>query len=375
MAKKIDGQAVRPMPNARQEKGKVYVDELYFRHVDQMERWRQEYEHCQNVENTLVAVSNLTYEEVDYASLLLRVPWIERVVPDFSHMLENARVAAESKFFTPIVMHIGLLTVALFVLTISSNIILLWIAGTGVVTMLALLGFLVQRRHNYIERTLIQKQKEIDNRIEYEKKIIQEEREKHEHAEEERIKGIERLLAGEIASIFAKIDYALCKIGFSFHVNADINLYANVPAVRVWLPPKSIIPNQICSLQSSGRPSFEEKELRTINKQYFELCSSIIMKIMSAIYCHVPAFSTGYVYGMSKEGKSIECLISSKLDRSTLTAACNAVNGLAAIQISKATFKCDTSLTLLPIEVEDPVEWNGVEHQLVRNLHVDLFKQ
>ena len=50
---KKDDQATRTLPGTRQDKGKVYVDELYFRHVDQMERWRQEYEHCQIVENTL----------------------------------------------------------------------------------------------------------------------------------------------------------------------------------------------------------------------------------------------------------------------------------------------------------------------------------
>lgn len=375
MAKKSGGQASRPMPGARQDKGKVYVDELYFRHVDQMERWRQEYERCQMVENALAAISNLTYEEFDYTPLLQRVPWKERVIPDFSPILEEARITAEGKFFTPIAIHVGLLLVALFVLTISNNMILLWISGIGVVMMLALLVLLIQKRHNYISRELIQKQKEIDNRIEYEKKIIEEEKKKHEEAEDKRISDIECLLAGEIPAIFTKIDYVLGSIGFPFHITTDINLYANVPVVKVWLPPKSIIPTQVCSLQTSGRPSFEEKEIRTINKQYLELCASIMMKIMSAIYCHVPTFSIGYVYGMSKERINIECLLTSKLDRPTLAAACNAVNGIAAIQMTKATFRTDTSLAILPIEAENPVEWDDVEIQLVRNLHVDLFKQ
>jgi hypothetical protein len=375
MAKKNDNQVLRPMSGARQDTGKVYVDELYFRHVDQMERWRQEYDHCQLIEKALASISKLTYEEVDYTSQLLRVPWIERAIPDFSHMIENTRIAAEGEFLKPIAIHIGLLIVAMFILMIGSNIILLWISGTGVVMMLVLLGLLIQRRHNYIEREVRQKQIEIDNRIEYERKIIQEEKDKHERTEDERIKDIEQLLAGESAAIFTKLNTVLYKIGFSFHLSADISVYENVLAVKVWLPPKSIIPNQVCSLQVAGRPSFEEKEMRTINKQYFELCASILMKIMSTIYCHIPSFSTGYVYGMSKEGKNIECLVASKVDRPTLAAACNAINGLAALQITKATFSCDTSLTLLPIEVEEPEEWKEVELQSIRNLHVDLFQQ
>ena len=374
MARNKDDQAARKLPGARQDKGKVYVDELYFRHVDQMERWRQEYEHCQTVENALAAVSNLNYEEIDYTSLLVRKPWKERPVSDYSNELEKVRIEEERKFVMPIGMHTGLLLILLLVLLVSSNMILLWISGTGVVTLLVLVTILLQKRHKDIERAVIEKQKEINIRVEREEKAIKEEREKHEAAEEERIKSIESLLAGDIGAIFAKIDDVLTMNPFPFHVSADINVYMNIPCVKIWLPPKSIIPTQICALQSSGRPSFQEKETRTINKQYFELCAAMSMKIMSLIYAHVPAFRVGYVYGMSKEGNNIECLFLSKLDRATLESACHAANGLAAMQIAKATFNCDTSLALLPVEAEDPEEWSGVESQLVRNLHVNLFQ-
>jgi uncharacterized membrane protein len=374
MARNRDDQVARKLPGARQDKGKVYVDELYFRHVDQMERWRQEYEHCQSVENTLAAISNLNYEEIDYTSLLVKEPWKERTVPDYSYLLENARIEEEHKFVMPISMHTGLLLILLLVLLVSSNMILLWISGTGVVTLLVLLTILIQKRQKDIERVVMQKQKEIDTRIEYEEKVIKEERAKHETAEEERIKEIESLLAGDISAIFAKIDHVLTMNHFPFHLSADIGVYMNIPCVKIWLPPKSIIPVQICALQSSGRPSFQEKEIRTINKQYFELCAAISMKIMSLIYTHIPSFRIGYVYGMSKEGKTTECLFFSKLDRSTLESACHTANGLAAMQIAKAAFNCDTSLTLLPVEVGEPEEWSGVESQLVRNLHVDLFQ-
>lgn len=374
MARNREDQVARKLPGARQDKGKVYVDELYFRHVDQVERWRQEYEHCQTVENALAAVSNLNYEEINYTSLLVRESWKERTVSDYSSQLENVRIEEERKFVMPITMHTGLLLILLLVLLVSSNMILLWISGTGVVTLLVLLTILIQKRHKDIEKVVIQKQKEIDIRIECEKKAIKEEREKHETAEDARIKEIESLLAGNIAAIFAKIDYILTMNPFPFHVSVDIGVYLNIPCVKIWLPPKSIIPTQICALQSSGRPSFQEKEIRTINKQYFELCAAISMKVMSLIYTHIPSFRVGYVYGMAKEGNNMECLLFSKLDRPTLETACHAANGLAAMQISKATFNCDTSLTLLPIEVEEPEEWSGVESQLVRNLHVDLFQ-
>lgn len=375
MAKKRDDQAPRILPGTRQDKGKVYVDELYFRHVDQMERWRQEYEHCQMVENALSAVSNFNYEEIDYTSQLVRIPWKERTIPDCSGMLEDVRVEEERKFVMPIMMHTGLFLVLLFMLLMSTNMILSWISGVGVVTLLVLLGLLLQKRHTDIERVVIAKQKKIDDWIENEQKRIKEEKEKHEYAEDERIRGIEGLIAGDIAAIFAKIDQILTATPLPFHVSADVAVYMNIFSVKIWLPPKSIIPTQICSLQSSGRPSFQEKETRTINKQYFELCAAVSMRVMSIIYAHIPSCRVGYLYGMSKEGTKTECLFTSKLDRSILEAACNAANGLAAMQVVKAIFNCDTSLALLPIELEDPEEWENIEPQLVRNLYVDLFQQ
>lgn len=373
MARKKDDQGARVLPGTRQDKGKVYVDELYFRHVDQMERWRQEYEHCQSIENALAAISRLAYEEIDYTALLVRRPWQERTIPDCSDALEHVRMEEERKFVIPITLHTGLLLISLFILLIGSNMIILWVSGLAVVTLLILLGILLQKRHQDIERAVIEKQKEIDDWIANEEKVIQAEKERHEHAEDERIKGIQRLLAGDIGAIFAKIDQVLTAISFPFHVSADVSLYMNVPAVKVWLPPKSIIPTQICSLQPSGRPNFQEKEMRTINKQYFELCAAISLRVLSAIYAHIPSFCVGYVYGMSKDSKNSECLFTGKLDRQTLEDACNAANGLAALQILKATFNCDTSLALLPVDNEDPAEWENVEVQLVANIHVNLF--
>ncbi len=373
MARKKDDQGVRIQSGARQDKGKVYVDELYFRHVDQMERWRQEYEYSQSVENALIGISKLDYEEVDYTSLKVRNPWKERTVPDCSGVLEKVRIEEERKFVMPIIMHTGLLLIFLVVLLVSSNVIALWISGIGVVTLLVLVVMLLQKRHQEIERIVLEKQKEIDDWIENEERLIKEEKEKHEREEDERIKAIERLLAGDIAAIFAKIDQVLTAAPFPFHVSADIAVYMNIPSVKIWLPPKSIIPTQICSLQSSGRPSFQEKEIRTINKQYFELCAAISMRVMSLIYAHIPSFDIGYIYGMSKDGRNTECLFTSKLERSIVEDACHAANGLAALQILKATFDCDTSLSLIPFEFDDPMEWDNVETKLVRNVHVDLF--
>jgi len=374
MAKKSDGQPSKHMLGRRQEKQKVSTEELFFRYIDSSERWRQEYEYYQSIENKLAAMSDFTYEEIDYKPLIVRAVFEERAIPDFSFLLENARVAAESKLLMPIIMHIIVLVILIFLLIIGRNTVLLWLSGASLFTGLLLLVVRIQARQSFIERVLSEKQQEIENRVIYEKNKIAEEKKKHEDYEDQRIRIIEGLLSGEISSIFTKIEKVLAEIKVPVNLSVEIELYNNIPSVKIWLPLTSIIPDQICLQQPSGRLMFKEKEMRAINKQYLELCSAIIIKIMSAIYSHIPTFDIGYVYGMSKEGKNIECLIGCKLERQTLKVACSAATGLEAIQTVKADFKCKTSLELLPVEVEHPEEWGNVEQKLVRGLSVNLFK-
>lgn len=374
MAKNKERGTGKKVIGGRQEKTKIYVDELYFRHVDQVERWRREAEHYQGFENKLSEMSLFSYEEIDYTPLLTREIFKERIVPDYSYMLKDARIAAESKFFIPISVRIIFLIMLIFILIVGTNSILLWVSGAGVLALLIVLFLMIQERQLFIERVVLAKEAEIEKRVEYEKKKIADEKKQHDDAEDARIKGIEDLLTGEISPIFSKIETVLSQLNFFFDISAEIELYHNIPSIKVWLPPKSIIPTTICVVQASGRPSYTEKEMRAINKQYLELCAGILIKIMSVIYSHVPIFTTGYIYGMSKEGVNIECIMASKVERENLIVACSAATGLEGIQALRGKFQCNTLLELLPIEVEDPEEWNDVEQKLVRRLQVNLFR-
>lgn len=373
MAKNTDRFGATKKTGARQEKSKIYVDELYFRHVDQVERWRRECEHYQTVENKLLEFSQFSYEEFDYEPLMVRAIFTERAIPDYSYLLKDALLAAENKFYIPMAIRIILLVIFLIILIAGTNSILLWMSGVGVLTLLIAVFLIIQERQGFIAKTLIDTQAEIDRRIANEKQKIADEKQQHEELEEQRIKIIEDLLAGEISSIFSKIENVLGKFKYFIPVSAEIDLYNNIPSIKVWLPPKTVIPVAICALQASGRSTFTDKEVRVINKQYLELCAGILMQIVSVIYAHIPTFRTGYIYGMSKEGLNTECLIGSKIERETLISACDAATGLEALQILKSDFRCNTSLALLPTESKEPEEWDGVEQKSVRRLHVQLF--
>jgi len=198
MAKKVDAQNDKQVAHDKPNQEQIYVDKVQFRHVDQVVRWQQEYEKCVAIENHLAEMSTLTYEEVDYAPQVVRAMFKERVISDFSHIIEEGRMAAEGKFVTPIITHLVLVVFFFLMLVFSSQSILLWLSGISLMTTLILLVLLIQRRQNYIEKIVLGKKQEVEKRIAYEKKKIDDERKKHDESEDERIKIIDRLLAGEV---------------------------------------------------------------------------------------------------------------------------------------------------------------------------------
>lgn len=352
----------------------VYVEENYFRHVDQLERWRQEYEHQQAVEKKLASVSVLTYEPIDYAPLLTQVPWQERSIPNFDYLLENARIAAESKFFIPIAAQLIFLIAAAFALLVSSKALVLWIAGTLVLLVSASLYITIHTRTATIQSVLTKTKEEIEQRQEAERQKNEQARLDHEAQESERVTQLEKLLSGDIGAIMLRLDNVLPKMDIPFPVEVDIDIYENVPLVKVWLPTKAIIPVQTSKLHASGRLLYEEKEQRVINKQYLELCAALLMRVVAKAYENIPSFEHGYIWGMSREHLQNSCLICATIDRDKLSPACQAATGLGALQKLDSSYNIDTALNVGTVDPTLPEGWDSVAPQLLRSLHVKICK-
>ena len=354
--------------------GGAPLSEHNFRHVDQIERWKQEYERYVAAEEKLAALSKLSYDPVDYAPLLVPVPWTERKVPDFSFLIEEARAAAESKLFMPIAYRFGGFIVSIVLLMVSTSTTFLWITGILTMALLASLFAAVQQRYAGIEAAVSDARIEAADRAEQVRKMIEEEKRLHEETEKERIALVEKLMAGDIATIFMRLDQLLSRSGFSVPVEVNVHIYAEIPLVKIILPPKSIIPLQSCAMLSSGRLKHTDKEGRSVNKQYVELCAAVIMQIASLIYANIPSFDRMYVRGLTKDSTDQECLFDVVLTREELVTASRAENGISAIQQLQGRFKTDTALNLKVIEPDLPPEWEGVPQQLIRGVHINLAK-
>lgn len=359
----------------REKNTQVYVDELYFRHVDQIERWRQEHEHSKAVEAKLQEVSDFSYEPVDYAAMLEKEPWIEPPRTDFSGLVQEAKIATENKFYTPIVTRTGLAMAALFCLIIFNNAVILWSAGIAAIASAGWTYWTISQRQRAIREAMEEAELEIVRREAAEQRRFDELRVRHETAEEDRVSVIQKLVDGEMSAIYAKLDAQMININFPFPLTVDVEVCKGMPHLQIWFPPKTIIPKQTSELQPSGRPVYSDKETRAINKQYFELCAAIMMKVACFVYANIPTFQTVYMSGMSKENANNECLIAMRLERETFEPVVEQEpTPLVALQRLQAEFSNDTALEFLPIPERKPVEWGDLDEQFVRKLTIKLFK-
>lgn len=343
-----------------------------FRHVDQMDRWRQEYTRSKAVEDTISNLSRFEYQEVDYYAQLEVVPFQEKAVPNFEYLLEENRLAAQRRFFTPVAVRAGAIAVLLLVLVLSPSTFLMWVIAALLLIVFASLFFTMQDRQQTIQKVVADTQEEIRRRMEYHHKTQEEARKKHEQAEQERVAAVERLLSGDVGAMLLKMDVTLSALQVGFPAEADIDILEGIPLFRVWLPPKSIVPTQLCTLTPSGRPAYEEKDIRSINKQYVELCASLAMQMLTHAYGVVPTLERCYVMGLSKATLHNECLFHFTCNRQELLAASRAANGLLALQQLQAVYEADSMLNLRGVDEIQPPEWGQeVEAQALRSLHIN----
>ncbi|EGO65924.1 hypothetical protein [Acetonema longum] len=361
--------SLQPAQDLSKEKdgSREHMEVRYYNRLEKIERWRKEFQHNKEVEEELAAVSKLDFSPQDYTAALERVPFKEPPIPNFDYLRDESRTATEKKYSIPIMSKVGVLALLVISLFVVPDIIIFAVAGGLAALVSVWLYFTIQDRSKALVQALAEADEEIEKRTQLEIELIQAARVQHDEDEDERINAIERLLAGEPDAIMLRLYETLSQVGFPFTVDLDIDMHANVPLLKIWLPAKSIIPGQTCSLAPSGRINYEDKEVRQINKQYMELCSAVTMRMIAFIYENIPAFDLGYANGMVRDTMDDSCVLALKFDRQTVTDACNASTALAALQMTQVTFNSDNNLSFTPVEPIYPDEWEGVEQQMLRS--------
>jgi hypothetical protein len=352
---------------------KIKGDEALFHHIDQMDRWRKEYEHRQAVERRIVNFSKLNFKPVDYEPLLKRTEFIEESVPDYSKLIDEAKDKTKQSFVRPMYKRYAIIAGLLLLALISFSFIMVILCSLlGLVTMVSIFMLNQQREEAILlatERAKIEIQLLEDETQEKNERN----RAEHEKRETERITQIEKLIAGDLSEVVMRIGLVLPKLDIPLSVSVEIDIYENIPFLKVWLPAKTIIPRQKCELLLDGRIKYVDKELRLINKQYVEFCAALVWQLVIGLYTRIPSFEKGYACAISKESYHNDQLIFLEVDRQIIEYVCQyASTALIALQLAKARFECDITTNLMQIESGSPPEWQGVEEYKLRNIKLTI---
>jgi hypothetical protein len=346
----------------------------YFKGEEQFERWRKEFVQHQDYELKLASVSKLNYEPVDYQSLLIREPFPELILTDYSHLIGKAKSITENKYFYPVGARIGAIICLLGVLVILfSPVTLLITAALGVAAAVSLY-FTIRDRDEAVKKAEQAALDDITERNNRERQAYEEKKREHDEKENARITLVEQLTAGDPVAVRSRLDEALNRLKLPVIVEVDIEFHANTPLIKVWLPSKAVIPKQTCELLPSGRLQYQDKDTRVFNKQYFELCAAVILQITATILANIPSFEVAYAAGIAKNEFSDDCVLAVKIPRDKIDCLNRASNAVAAIQTFEGVYECDTSLALYPVDMITPPEFEDVEKQILKNLRVRIFK-
>ncbi len=353
---------------------KEYAGDRYYRQNEQRDRWLAEHQHNESVEKALAYVSKFSYDPVDYVRFLVKEPFREPLRQEFQSLLPERLLAAEKKFRRPIMRQWG----GMVALLLCAAVLPYLLTFVLVAVLLSAVGFLQYK--TFQDRTRILARIERDTRLEIATKMqaqesaIEEQRRLHDAAEEDRVSFYVRLMNGDEPAVILTLDQFMPQIALPFPLDMDINLRGRIFVIKVWLPPKVLIPSERSSLTEAGRIQYEKKDSLEINKQYAELCAGILMQVSTVLFSRTPVVDRLYVNGMSKEGKQDECLMTMQLDRSRLEQVQRASTALVAVQGLSAVYECDEFLKLLPVEPLQPEEWADLDLKDIRSLRIKIFK-
>lgn len=354
--------------------GNERAEVRYFKGEEQFERWRREFIQYQDNELQLAAVSKFSYEPANYEELLVPEPFAELVLTDYSHLIEKAVKKAEESYVYPLGVRVAVIvSLAVILVVFFSPIVLLITAALGVAAAVSLY-FAKKDRERAIILAEQEAREEMARRNEQERLVYEDKKSQHEVKEASRIALVQQLLAGEAGAVRARMDEVLTHLKLPVIVEVDIDFFADIPLIKVWLPSKAVIPKQTCEMLPSGRLQFQDKDNRVFNKQYFELCGAIILQIVTIVLANIPAFQEAYAAGIIKNELTDDCIVAVKASKENIGMVTRASNAIAALQALEAVYECDTSLTLYPVEMLCPPEWENAEQQQIKSLKMRIFK-
>jgi hypothetical protein len=334
--------------------------------LERQKRYAREVKQSEEAEEALAKLSKFIYQPVDYAAGLERKPWVEPAIPDFSYLMTEARLKVSEKYFVTIALQlaVGLFFVLLTFYFQDSFVAIVGIAG------LAACAFALHRelysRRREIERALEATKQTIEAKVKEIRESIDNARKEFEDAENNRIERIEKILAGEPAAVFERMEEVLHNIRMPFYLRCSLDYFDGEPLLTLLLPGHNIIPTNLATLTPAGNIEYEEKSPFDVNRQYTEALAGTALTISLLLLAYLPTVNVIHVRGLVDRGDEPDCLYSFSLGRENAEAVSEAGSGLEALRMLEANLEIGTNALFLPVTPVMPPWWTDAPRHAVR---------
>ena len=290
-------------------------------------------------------------------------------IPDYSYLLEEARLQVANRYFTPMLIQllIGLVCVIASLTFRDSFLAIIGVAGLAAcaISLHRDLG----KRQRSIEIALAAARAKIEALIKEARETIEINRKAFEEAEEERIARIEKLLNGDPNAVFEKLEDVLNQFKLPFFLRCTVDIYGD-PVITMHLPDQNIIPPKILTLLQSGNLDYEEKSPFQINKQYSEVLAGTAINIAITVFAFLPSINTLFIHGLFDKWQDEDYYFSIKFTRQQIIDVVACRSGFDAFHKLEAEFDVKTSGSFSPIQPVFPEWWDKVPKEKVKSLKV-----
>jgi hypothetical protein len=326
---------------------------------ERLKRYAREYKQSKELEEALANLSRFSCEPIDYEQALTRKEWVEPALPDFSYILVETRLKVTNKYLAAIATQLvaGLFFVILSLAFMDSFVPIIGVIGLAACA-LALNRELENRRRE-MDHALTEARADIEARLRTIKEEIAAARQAFEDAENQRIERIERLINGDAAANFERLQEVLQGIKLPFYLRCHVDFYDMEPLLTLYLPNHNVIPPTIVSLSPAGGIEYEEKSSTAINHQYTEALAGTAITLALLVYTYLPSVDNLFVVGLFDHREQPECFYSLRLTRQGALDIVDAPSALAAFQQLDARFEIGENGIFTPIEEPMLPGWWG----------------
>lgn len=336
---------------------------------DRSRRFQREKKRSDEIELAFRRLNSFEYIPFDYSPALVRRTFTPSPIPDYSYLLDEARLKVVNRYHAPLMFQAALGLVCVLASLAFQDSFVPIIGAAGLLACAISMHRDLRNRQRSVELAMTTARSKIEDLIKEAYDNIEKARKELEDEENIRTGKVESLLNGDSGAIFEKMEDVISHFKLPFYMRCTVDYY-NEPVITMHLPDQSIIPAKLVHLTSAGNIDYEEKSAFQINKQYSEAIAGTAMNIAANLFAHIPTLNIIYIHGLFDKWQEEEYYFSLRITRQQLIEAVSCRTAFEAFNMTGAEHDLKTSGAFSPIEPIFPDWWEKVPKEKIKSFKV-----